>query len=48
MKEIRCIQCKKLLAKLEGVKQIEIKCPRCKSINKLSENLGHHGLIKTK
>ncbi len=33
MKQIRCNQCNKLLAKA-NYKQLEIKCPRCKFLNK--------------
>lgn len=34
MPEIRCKRCNKLLFRGNGVK-IEIKCPRCKLINKI-------------
>lgn len=34
MKEVRCGGCSRLLAKAEYV-QIEIKCPRCKTLNNL-------------
>ncbi len=34
MKQIRCKQCNKLLAKA-NYKQLEIKCPRCKFFNNL-------------
>ncbi len=33
LKEIRCEDCKKLLAKLKD-DDIELKCPRCKKVNK--------------
>ncbi|PID66570.1 MAG: hypothetical protein CR975_02015 [Gammaproteobacteria bacterium] len=34
MKDCRCHNCGKLLAKIKGEKaRIEIKCPRCKTIN---------------
>jgi len=29
MKELRCIKCKKLLARYARCERIEIKCPRC-------------------
>ncbi|MBM4762704.1 Com family DNA-binding transcriptional regulator [Bacillus sp. B15-48] len=32
MKEIRCTKCDKLLGKAKGI--VEIKCPRCNTINK--------------
>lgn len=32
LKEVRCKQCNKLLAKAKGI--VEIKCPRCGEINK--------------
>ncbi|MCQ2016806.1 Com family DNA-binding transcriptional regulator [Clostridium butyricum] len=34
IKDIRCINCNQLLLKADEVKG-EIKCPRCKQINKL-------------
>ncbi|MDE5978120.1 MAG: Com family DNA-binding transcriptional regulator [Turicibacter sp.] len=37
MKEIRCPNCNQLLLKAEVVKG-EIKCPRCKKINKLDKD----------
>lgn len=33
MNEFRCIKCDKLLGKIEG--KAEIKCPRCKTINRM-------------
>lgn len=34
MQEVRCVQCKRLLGKVEkGAKQ-EIKCPRCRQVVK--------------
>ena len=38
MKELRCSKCNKLLAKFEG--DIEVKCPRCKTINSDSKIKG--------
>ncbi|WP_276681170.1 Com family DNA-binding transcriptional regulator [Thalassolituus oleivorans] len=35
MQELRCSKCRKLLAKVSAVKNIEIKCSRCKFINNL-------------
>ncbi|WP_279716398.1 Com family DNA-binding transcriptional regulator [Chelonobacter oris] len=32
--EIRCKCCKKLLARAKSVQQLEIKCVRCKAINR--------------
>lgn len=37
MNEIRCTSCNRLLAKAK-YQQIEIKCPRCKTLNKLKAN----------
>ncbi|AGI32269.1 TPA: Com family DNA-binding transcriptional regulator [Mannheimia haemolytica] len=34
--EIRCKYCQKLLAKAKDVQHLEIKCVRCKSINKFN------------
>jgi phage FluMu protein Com len=36
MKDFRCQQCNRLLARVEGVGKVEIKCPRCKSMNMYS------------
>jgi len=33
MKEFRCKFCHRLLAKIEANGQIEIKCPKCKTMN---------------
>jgi phage FluMu protein Com len=33
MKDFRCQTCNRLLARVEGMGQVEIKCPRCKSMN---------------
>jgi len=38
MQEYRCQFCHRLLAKIEEVGKIEIKCPKCKSLNLYSEN----------
>ncbi|WP_419750997.1 Com family DNA-binding transcriptional regulator [Terrisporobacter petrolearius] len=37
MENIRCVNCNQLLLKADHVKG-EIKCPRCKKINKLELN----------
>ncbi|AZV56065.1 Com family DNA-binding transcriptional regulator [Clostridium sp. AWRP] len=36
MSKIRCKSCGKLLMEAEGNASIEIKCPRCRNINKYS------------
>ncbi len=36
-KEIRCKCCNKLLAKAVNAKEIEIKCHRCKTLNKVKQ-----------
>ena len=33
MEEFRCKFCNRLLAKVEEAEKVEIKCPKCKSIN---------------
>ena len=33
MKDFRCKECNRLLAKVEGNSRLEIKCPRCKTMN---------------
>jgi phage FluMu protein Com len=38
MQEYRCQYCHRLLAKIEEGGKIEIKCPKCKSLNLYSEN----------
>lgn len=38
IKDIRCINCNQLLLKADVIRG-EIKCPRCKKINKLEINL---------
>lgn len=37
MREFRCQECNRLLAKVEGPAKVEIKCPRCKAMNFYSE-----------
>jgi len=39
MNEFRCSQCGRLLARIDGVGVVEIKCPRCKSMNRFSEEV---------
>jgi len=39
MIEFRCSQCNRLLAKVEGLGKVEIKCPRCKAMNVFTEEL---------
>ena len=34
MSQIRCKSCGKLLMEAEGNANIEVKCPRCRNINK--------------
>lgn len=34
LKEVRCVVCGRLLFKMYGYALIEIRCPRCKSLNK--------------
>ena len=38
MEEYRCQFCHRLLAKIEEAGKIEIKCPKCKTLNLYSEN----------
>lgn len=33
MEEFRCKFCRRLLAKVEGAQKVEIKCPKCKTLN---------------
>jgi phage FluMu protein Com len=33
LKEFRCKFCHRLLAKVEGTGKVEIKCPKCKTMN---------------
>gem|GEM_PF-3770334 len=35
MHAVRCGKCNKLLARAAGIGTLEIKCPRCRFINKL-------------
>ena len=39
MKDFRCKQCNRLLAKVGGGGRVEIKCPRCKTMNLYSEEI---------
>lgn len=39
MKDFRCKQCNRLLAKVGGEGEVEIKCPRCKTMNLYSEQI---------
>jgi len=41
MKELRCLFCGKLLCKIEGEYQIEIKCNKCKNISNITECREH-------
>ena len=36
MKDFRCQTCNRLLARVEGMGKVEIKCPRCKAMNLFS------------
>jgi phage FluMu protein Com len=36
METVKCRSCSKLLAKIGRYDQLEIKCPRCKTLNYLS------------
>lgn len=38
MKEFRCKFCHRLLAKVGDAKKVEIKCPKCKTMNLWSED----------
>lgn len=38
LKEFRCKFCHRLLAKVGEAKKIEIKCPKCKTMNLFSDN----------
>jgi len=38
MEEFRCKFCHRLLAKVEQASKVEIKCPKCKTINLYSHN----------
>ncbi len=39
MNDFRCSQCNRLLAKIEGESRVEIKCPRCKTMNLYSQEI---------
>ena len=39
MKEFRCKFCHRLLAKIEESGKVEIKCPKCKTINMYSDEV---------
>ncbi|AXS87148.1 Com family DNA-binding transcriptional regulator [Pseudomonas aeruginosa] len=36
MKEIRCGSCSRLLARAAGAYSLQIKCPRCRTLNSLT------------
>ncbi|MFC1496820.1 Com family DNA-binding transcriptional regulator [Candidatus Margulisiibacteriota bacterium] len=38
LKEFRCKFCKRLLAKVGEAKRIEIKCPKCKTMNLFTDD----------
>jgi len=38
MDEFRCKFCHRLLARVEDTKKVEIKCPKCKTLNLFSDN----------
>ncbi|KAF0133641.1 MAG: hypothetical protein FD145_1179 [Candidatus Saganbacteria bacterium] len=38
MEEFRCKFCRRLLAKVENTGKVEIKCPKCKTLNLFSLN----------
>lgn len=38
MEEFRCRFCHRLLAKVEGESRVEIKCPKCKTLNLFSNS----------
>jgi len=39
MIDFRCTQCNRLLAKVGGSAKVEIKCPRCKTMNLFTEEI---------
>jgi LSD1 subclass zinc finger protein len=39
MRELRCKKCYKLLAKYDG--GVEVKCPICKTLNRITHTLTH-------
>lgn len=38
LKEFRCKFCRRLLAKVSDAKKVEIKCPKCKTMNLFSDD----------
>ncbi|MFA4966971.1 MAG: Com family DNA-binding transcriptional regulator [Candidatus Margulisiibacteriota bacterium] len=38
MEEFRCKFCHRLLAKVEAASKVEIKCPKCKTLNLYAES----------
>jgi len=38
MKDFRCKFCHRLLAKIENCEKVEIKCPKCKTMNLFSQD----------
>ncbi|MFA4966972.1 MAG: Com family DNA-binding transcriptional regulator [Candidatus Margulisiibacteriota bacterium] len=38
MEEFRCRFCHRLLAKVEEASKVEVKCPKCKTLNLYSDN----------
>lgn len=46
MREWRCSNCGKLLARYEHTAgEIEIKCPRCREINKIGREAGKNAIV---
>jgi phage FluMu protein Com len=39
MNDFRCRQCNRLLARIQGEARVEIKCPRCKTMNLFSQEI---------
>ena len=39
LKEFRCKFCHRLLAKVSEAKKVEIKCPKCKTLNLYSDDV---------
>lgn len=39
MNDFRCKQCNRLLAKILGEARVEIKCPRCKTMNLYTQEI---------
>ncbi|MBN2058552.1 MAG: Com family DNA-binding transcriptional regulator [Candidatus Saganbacteria bacterium] len=39
MMDFRCKQCNRLLAKVSPQSVVEIKCPRCKDLNRFSQEI---------